>query len=240
MSVSDADWAPTRDESLFSRRAAIAILPAHHRQSLSALFDAISSFTLFRRGLVMVKQRLICHILSWLAACGMCLPPSFAFAADGAARGSAAATDRAPATIMRDVALAPGGLLVGQVLDESMKPIRGMQIAIQANGTTTATTETDADGVFAVAGLRGGVHQVVTAQSIENCRLWAAGTAPPRADANLRFVPGQSTVVRGQWGPPQNPWKNLATNPWVIGGVVATAIAVPVVLNNIDDDDEGS
>jgi hypothetical protein len=188
----------------------------------------------------MIHRRSVCQVASWLAVCGMCMPTSFAFGVEAKPRSGAVDTGSRPVTVIRDVALAPGGLLVGQVLDESMKPVRGAKIAIQTNGQTAAATETDADGVFAVASLRGGVHQVVTADSIENCRLWAPGTAPPRAESHLRFVPGQDTVVRGQWGPPQHSWKTWATNPWVIGGVVATAIAVPVVLNNIDDDDEGS
>jgi hypothetical protein len=141
----------------------------------------------------------------------------------------------------RDIALSPGGLLVGQVLNDSMKPVRGVKVAILADGHTTAVMETDADGMFAVAGLRGGVHQVATETSMETCRLWAAGTAPPGAESHLRFVPGQATLVRGQWGPPEPTWKTWATNPYVIGGVVATAVAVPVIIfATDDDDDEGS
>jgi len=188
----------------------------------------------------MINRRSVCQVLCWLAVCGMCMPTSFAFSAEAKPPAPTSGLQPRAGTTIPDIALAPGGLLVGQVLNESMKPVRGAKIAIQTDGHTAAATETDADGVFAVAGLRGGVHQVVTEKSIENCRLWADGTAPPRADSHLRFIPGQATVVRGQWGPPQHSWKKWATNPWVIGGVVATAIAVPVVLHNIDDDDEGS
>lgn len=188
----------------------------------------------------MIDLRSFCHGFAWLAACGICLPAPIARGIEIDSTGGVAGTASRPAPLIHDIALAPGGLLVGQVLDESMQPVRGAKIAIQAGGQTAASTVTDADGVFAVAGLRGGVHQVVAGESMENCRLWASGTAPPRAAAHLRFVPGQGNVVRGQWGPPSASWKAWATNPWVIGGVggvVATAIAVPVVLHNIDDDD---
>jgi hypothetical protein len=135
-------------------------------------------------------------------------------------------------------------LLVGQVLDKTMQPVPGTAIAIQVERKTAASTVTDANGVFAVAGLRGGVHQVATGDAVENFRFWAPGTAPPQAATNLRFVPGQAQVVRGQWGPPANSFGNnakaWATNPWIVGGVVATAIAVPVIIHNVDDDDEGS
>jgi hypothetical protein len=122
-----------------------------------------------------------------------------------------------------------------------MQPMRGTAVLVQVNGQTAAATTTDAHGVFAVNGLRGGVHQVVVGDSMQNCRLWATGTAPPQAVPHLRFIPGQGDIVRGQWGPPPsyNTMVSWATNPWVIGGVVATAIAVPVILNNVDDD-EGS
>jgi hypothetical protein len=144
------------------------------------------------------------------------------------------------------VALAQGGLLTGQVLDSTMQPRPGTEIKIQAGQQTTAVTVTDANGVFAVAGLRGGLHQVVTRDSIELCRLWAPGTAPPNAAANLRFVPGQNTVVRGQFPPyhGSHPYlhqaKAWATNPWIVGGVLATAVAVPVILHETNDDDNGS
>jgi hypothetical protein len=189
----------------------------------------------------MIMRTSLFHIASWLAICGMCMPASVTFGVEATQRGSVSPSAARSATTIRDVALAQGGLLVGQILDEQMKPVPGAKIAIQTEGFTAAATETDADGVFAVAGLRGGVHQVVTEQSIQDCRLWAAGTAPPRAGSHLRLIPSQGTVVRGHWGPPPEPtWKRLATNPFVIGGVVATAVAVPVIWNNIDDDDEGS
>jgi len=174
--------------------------------------------------------------LAWLAVCGTGLPISC-----GAAPLSAA-TSRAGQ--MHDVALSQGGLLVGQLLDDKMTPMAGTEVTIQCDGHTMARTKTDQSGVFAVAGLRGGVHQVVASESIENCRLWAPGTAPPSASENLRLVPGQHTVVRGQWGAPANPFlhqaKTLATNPWVVGGVVAAAVAVPVIIHNTKDDDNGS
>jgi hypothetical protein len=172
--------------------------------------------------------------LAWLAMGGTALPPSTVLGQEV----SAGANFVPPA--VHDVALAPGGVLVGQVLDETMRPVASTAVAIHVNGQAAATTATDANGVFAVAGLRGGAHQLVVGGEVENCRLWAPETAPPHAATHLRFVPGQQTVVRGQWGPPpsHNSLKAWATNPWVIGGVVATAIAVPVILHNLDDDDD--
>jgi hypothetical protein len=190
----------------------------------------------------MKRMQMLWHGAAWLAVSAMCLPNGLVLGNETGAQGAPAATLQ-PTAGVHDVALQPGGLLIGQVLDATLQPMHGATVALYANGKTTATMTTDANGVFAVTGLRGGMHQVGVGNSVENCRLWAAGTAPPHAVSQLRFVPGQSDLVRGQWGPPPsyNAVMGWVTNPWVIGGVVATAIAVPVILHNIDDDeDEGS
>ena len=180
------------------------------------------------------------HGLAWLSVCGMCLPTSLVLGNEAVVSSRSATAGARPKASIHDVALEPGGLLVGQIVNETMQPIRGATVVVQVKGQTAAATTTDANGVFAVAGLRGGVHQIVTLESSENCRLWAPGTAPPRAVSRLRFIPGQGHIIRGQWGPPPSydAMMAWATNPWVIGGVVATAIAVPVVWNQLDDDDD--
>lgn len=182
--------------------------------------------------------RRLSHFLTWMAAAGLCCP--------SLARGNetalpVVATLGNKSGVIHDVSLSAGGVLIGQTLDESMRPIAGAKITIQSGGHPVAHTTSDANGVFAVAGLRGGVHQVIANDAVHHCRLWAPGTAPPGATNVLRFIPGKDNVVRGQWGPPihlghrAGTW---ATNPWIIGGIVATAIAVPIALHNLDDDDD--
>jgi hypothetical protein len=169
----------------------------------------------------------------------MCLP-----AQTTAAGNAGAQQPTAPARLglaVSDVALAQGGLLTGQVLDEQMRPLAGADVAIYANGRTVATSATDDNGAFAVAGLHGGFHQITTPHAVQNCRFWAAGTAPPRATQGLRIVDGAG-VVRGQWGPPPmvngfvRNAKVWATNPFVVGSIIAAAVAIPVALSNDHDD----
>ncbi len=188
----------------------------------------------------MKNLHLLSYSAAWLALGGMCLPTPMAAGNEAVASSGAARPASAPAIRVHDVALQPGGLLVGQLLNEQMQPLGGSRVAIRANGQTAAATKTDANGVFAVAGLRGGVHEVVAGDSTEVCRLWAPGTAPPEAESHLRYIPGKGNLVRGQWGPPPsyNSMKNWVTNPWVVGGIVVTAVGVPVLLNNLDDDDD--
>jgi hypothetical protein len=158
---------------------------------------------------------------------GLCFPGQV-FAANGSPLNVA------------DVELQSGGLLVGQVIDTNSQRLADTEVAIWSNGDTVAVTRTDASGMFAVRGLRGGLHEIRTANSDELCRLWTPGTAPPGSTTGVRIAVG-GEVVRGQWGPP--PGNNFlkgakvwATNPFVIGGIIAAAVAIPVALHNADED----
>lgn len=140
-----------------------------------------------------------------------------------------------------DVALLENGLLTGRIVDSASQAVAGANVQLLSNGQAIVSTQTDANGVFAVAGLRGGVHQVSTPQGTYACRLWAPGTAPPGAGQALE-IGGESVIARGQWGPPSaannfvRRAKVLATNPFVVGGVVAAAVAIPVAIHNADED----
>ncbi len=175
--------------------------------------------------------------LAWMALVGMCLPiPALA----AGPISTPTADVGSPQFEVRDVELAQGGLLVGQLLDERMQPMAGADVAISTGGHTVVATQTDAEGVFAVAGLRSGVHQITAADAAQNCRFWGPGAAPPRAAQGVRIVAGDG-IVRGQWGPPPmanrliQRTKVWATNPFVVGGVIAAAVAIPVALNNDGD-----
>jgi hypothetical protein len=151
---------------------------------------------------------------------------------------SAKENSPAPTAMIRDVELAFGGLLVGRLTDANGQPLAGAPVSVLSDGKPLATMQTDDEGVFAVSKLRGGVHEIATADDVQICRLWAAGTAPPGAPQSVDIVaPGE--VIRGQYGPPPGNRfikraKVWATNPFIVGGVVAAAVAIPVALS--DDD----
>ena len=98
----------------------------------------------------MKRMQLLWQGAAWLAVSGMCLPTSFVLAGDVRSMPATAAAQ--PTSPIQDVALQPGGMLVGQVLDKTMQPMRGTAIVIQMNGQTAATTTSDINGVFAVNG----------------------------------------------------------------------------------------
>ena len=155
--------------------------------------------------------------LIWLAAVGLVAPQ--------AAWADSTAGD--PAIAATDVALAAGGVLHGQVLDPQGQPQGKLAVRLVQKNEIVATATTDAQGKFAVADLRGGVYEVHAGASAGVYRLWAANTAPPVAQSSALLVDGQ-TAVRGQGG------FGWLRNPWVIGGIVAAAIAIPIAVSNHD------
>jgi hypothetical protein len=173
-----------------------------------------------------MKSHRLGSIAAAIACFGMVLPTS-----------AIAATPTAAAP-NSDVALRTGGLLVGQVVDQQGVAKAGTPVSVQFAGREVVNTTTDANGVFAAKGLRGGQYQLVTPQGGSVCRLWAADTAPPSARPAALVVSGNE-VVRGQGGP-AGAWVGwMKAHPYITAGTVATAIAVPLVLAS-DDSDHGS
>lgn len=158
-------------------------------------------------------------------------------------QGVCAATARftsSAAGAVRDVALRDGGRLTGQVLDVAGAPVADTAVAVVDRGRVLASTQTGADGRFAISGVRAGVYEVATCSGVTVCRLWAPQTAPPAAQADAMVIHGD-TVVRGEaacrpcapaGGIGQGGVIRFLSNPWVLGGIVAAAIAIPLALDS--------
>ena len=137
---------------------------------------------------------------------------------------------------IQDVALQPGGRLLGQIVDGQAVPQAATRLAVVSNGEAVALATTDAEGRFEVRGLTAGIYGIQTAQSGTVYRAWAPNTAPPAA-VEQALVVNDSTVVRGQpMGPPAAPghWaRHFAwlANPWVLAAIVAGAIAIPLAVD---------
>lgn len=138
------------------------------------------------------------------------------------------------AMITTDIALRDGGVLVGQVVDGQGVALARTPVAVLQNNKEIARVETDKQGTFAVAGLKGGVYQVASLGHQGVYRLWAAQTAPPAAKKGLIMVSGN--VVRGQ-GPFSTVTGWISEHPLMTTAILATAIAVPLA---IDDDNPSS
>lgn len=165
-------------------------------------------------------------VLGWWAVAGFCWPPSLL----------AAVPDAPQAAPVTDVALRPGGLLVGQVVDPQGRPLGNIPVALNERTRPIAQAKTDACGYFAIAGLRGGVYQAVAADTPGAYRLWTPGTAPPSAQQGALLIAGQTTV-RGQCcgpcgGPCAGPISYWLSSPCVVGAIFGAAVAIPVSIHN--------
>jgi hypothetical protein len=126
----------------------------------------------------------------------------------------------------RDVALGLGGRMRGQVLDAQGQPLATCRVTVKLAGQTVTETISDDHGRFEVRGLHGGVYHVSAADSVNVCRCWVAGTAPPAALNQLLLVAG--SVERGQ-----KPIGHiLFSGPLLFGVITAAAIAIPLSVRN--------
>lgn len=138
---------------------------------------------------------------------------------------------QAASPIIRDVALQPGGVLNGQVLNEQATAQANSKVAVVHKGKPVTVAETDKDGRFVLTGLQPGVYELHLAAGGGAYRVWAPRTAPPAAEQSVLLVQ-DNRVVRGlHQGAGHFGW---LANPWVLAGIVAAAIAIPLA---IDDDD---
>jgi len=145
-----------------------------------------------------------------------------------ATTGWAAEQTSNPAPVITDIALGEGGLLAGQLLGAQGNPLAGVRVSLEdVQNREIATVTTDQQGRFSVANVRGGVYQIVTPNSRGIYRLWAPGMAPPSAKQGVLMVAG-GDAVRG--APPRSSAKFWLNNPVVVGGLVATAVALPVAI----------
>ena len=169
----------------------------------------------------MRSTRWYCQLAVALACVGMIVPQRLL-----------AATADGPQNVVNDVALGTNGSLTGQVVDGQGHPQADADVGVWQSDNRIASAKSDVNGNFVVTGLRSGVHQVSAGQGVSVYRFWAPNTAPPSAGQQAMVVSDQN-VVRGNGG-----FIAFVTNPWVLAGVVAAAIAIPIALNN--DDKSGS
>lgn len=164
-----------------------------------------------------------------VACCGMVLPQ--------------VASAAQPVPQSNDVALRPGGLVVGRVVDRQGVAQAGAVVSIQQDQLEVVRTTADQNGVFAAQGLRGGPYQILTEHSQGLYRFWAPDTAPPAAQQTAVVVTSPD-VVRGQYGNSFGygyGWLDwMRAHPYLTAGIIASAIAIPVALAADHDHDSHS
>lgn len=131
-----------------------------------------------------------------ISSAGLVLPQSL-LAAESPALPTATSPADAAAPAVLDVALTQGGLLQGKVLDTQGQPVADAPVSVRFEGKEVASTKSSVDGSFAVRGLRGGTHVVVSGEHGGICRMWTAESAPPSARSAVMIVRG-GQIARGQ------------------------------------------
>jgi hypothetical protein len=148
-------------------------------------------------------------------------------------RGADVAAEKSSSAIS-DLALQKGGVLNGQVISVQGNSLPNAEVEVFRLGQQVASEKTQADGKFQFTGLRPGVHEVVTADGREQFRVWAPGTAPPRAKLVARIVdrgspPRFSNAPRPGFRGGLNPGRLLGfgVGVGIIGGTAA------IISNNV-------
>ncbi len=158
----------------------------------------------------LVRRTAIC------AACAGVIVPQAGFAVEPASQ------QVAPVVAVSDVRLAADGMFRGQVVDSQGLPMADTQVTVLSmQSQVVATTKTNRDGHFAVAGLTGGVYQLQAGQASSMVRLWSTQMAPPSAKDGILLVSGQ--VQRGQ-----QRWV-FQDGKWVMIGIGAGVITAGLI-----------
>jgi hypothetical protein len=99
--------------------------------------------------------------------------------------------------IIKDVELTSNGVLYGQISTSQGKGIPNAVVHLRHQGAAVATAKSNAEGRFAISGVRGGAHEVVVGAVHSPVRLWSAGAAPKGAMKGI-VVAAEETIIRGQ------------------------------------------
>ena len=134
---------------------------------------------------------------------------------------------KAAAPLIFDIGLQKGNTLVGQLVNAQGIPQAKQKVSLIQKQKVLVTSETDRNGYFAFTQVPAGTYQVAAPKAQGLCRVWAPKTAPPIAQSGLLLVDGKG-AVRAQQGPIAY-WLG---KPWVIAGLVAAAVAIPVAIHN--------
>jgi len=139
-----------------------------------------------------------------------------------------------------DVELGTNGVLRGQLVDRQGRQLPISQVQV-TNGHQTRSTYSNKQGNFLFEGLVGSTYQVQAAGNLQIVRAWAKGTAPPKALDALLIVHDSDIVLGQHCGSPVcgnaiRGAKHPLSNPFILGGIVATAVAIPVAIHNRDKD----
>lgn len=134
------------------------------------------------------------------------------------------------ATAARDVALAKGGVLNGQILTEAGTAAANEVVSLMVEGKEVARTTTNTRGQFRFANLRGGQVVIATRHGSQPLRAWQANTAPPVATEGVLLTTEALTLRANEGG------LLGALGNGGLGGLLVLGGIAGIVATAVDDD----
>jgi hypothetical protein len=131
-----------------------------------------------------------------------------------------------PASSVQDVALTAAGEFTGLVVSAEGQPVEAAQVTLTQGEEIIAQATTDAQGMFRVAGVSGGVYHVTAGNGGADFRAWSTSAAPPTAFPQAVIVTG--STVRGQG-------EFLGMDPETLWILTASTGALILAAMNQDD-----
>ncbi len=137
--------------------------------------------------------------------------------------------------VVSDVALAPGNFLTGAVVTADNKFCIIEAVVVLQENRVIAQGVTDAQGSFRIKVPGGGRYLLSTNRGGQFIRAWAPGAAPPGAHEGI-LLTQQSSLQLGQ-----SPAGEMFTStPFLIGALIAAAVAIPIAVSNSRKQKSGS
>lgn len=127
--------------------------------------------------------------------------------------------------------------LRGAIVDPAGKPVVGATVVVGQAGKVVAEATTNADGEFEIGSLHSGVYQIASHAKSQNVRLWHKTDAAPVGTKNgvVHVMPENIARGNGKFNG-NGPLLNALSNPYLIAGGIAAAIAIGVAVSQDDDD----
>jgi len=179
--------------------------------------------------------RVFSTIAVGLSCAGLILPAPTLNAAPPASTARTPQPVRPQAKTVSDVKLDSAGYLQGMVVDLQGTPVANATVIVSRGKQDLAKANTDKRGRFSAGPMGRGSYLIRSGGGSRAVRAWAPQIAPPAARDLALLITG-SDVIRGQM-----PLEDFfASDAFVITGLVAAMIAIPIAVHNSGSKDPAS
>jgi len=162
-----------------------------------------------------------------ISSLGLLLPTPILNAAPPVAAESTARLVEPRSKSISDVRLDAAGYLHGMVVDSRGLPVANATLVVSQGRRDLSKVRTDGQGRFSAGPLGRSTYLMKSGGQSMIVRAWPPQMAPPSAKQRALLITG-GEVIRGQM-----PLEDFfASDAFVITGLVAAMIAIPIALHN--------